>query len=221
MLVGSYLGTRCGTSSLSIRLCSLSASLIITCVYSRRLGFGSSCSNSCAAPRKPPKGLRISCARLRNSSELACCWINMRSSRAIRSCWSICWNSSNSAAFLMLTGVTVQVTANECCRTVVIASSCSRYGLSFLTALSMASCKISQFKNTSEIWWWWICVALSSNKISALGLAYTTRCIVSSKITAVARCSKPEKPEGIVCNIALDCIAIETLLVLKQKPSQL
>ena len=43
----------------------------MTPVNSRSAGSGSSVSRSCAAPRMPPKGFFISCARLRKSTRLA------------------------------------------------------------------------------------------------------------------------------------------------------
>ena len=46
---------------------------MITCVYSISGGASSSRSSSCAAPRMPPSGFLISCARLRISSRFACC----------------------------------------------------------------------------------------------------------------------------------------------------
>ena len=68
-------GARCGVSSRSISACRRSASLMITCVYSRSSARSSSRSSSCAEPRRPPSGFLISCARLRISSRFACCSI--------------------------------------------------------------------------------------------------------------------------------------------------
>ena len=62
----------------------------------------SSPSRSCAAPRMPPSGFLISCARLRIRSRLACCCSSSRSSRAIFSCWSMWRNSISSVAVVRL-----------------------------------------------------------------------------------------------------------------------
>ena len=72
MLSGSTRGRRFGVSRRFMSDCSRSASFTITCVNSRSSGSPSSRSSSCAAPRMPPSGFLISCARLRISSRLAC-----------------------------------------------------------------------------------------------------------------------------------------------------
>ena len=68
----------------------------MTCVYSVSSRPISICSN-CAAPRMPPSGFLISCARLRMSSLLACAWSVSRSSRSCRVCCSS-GNSSTTAS---------------------------------------------------------------------------------------------------------------------------
>ena len=55
----------CGVSRRFMSDCRRSASFTITCVNSRSSGSASSRSSSCAAPRMPPSGFLISCARLR------------------------------------------------------------------------------------------------------------------------------------------------------------
>ena len=102
MLVRRYVGSRCGVSSRLTSACRRSASPMITCVYSISCGRSSSRSSSCAAPRMPPSGFLISCARLRISSRFACCCSSSRSSRAIFSCWSMWRNSSSSVAAVRL-----------------------------------------------------------------------------------------------------------------------
>ncbi len=73
-------GCRWGASRRSTRLCSRSASWMMTWVYSLRSRLSSSISSSCAAPRMPPSGFLISCARLRISSLLASACSRRRSS---------------------------------------------------------------------------------------------------------------------------------------------
>ena len=99
MLVRRYVGSRFGVSRRLTSDCSRSASPMITCVYSDKLRRGRArASSSCAAPRMPPSGFLISCARLRIRSRFACCCSSRRSSRAIFSCWSMWRNSISSAA---------------------------------------------------------------------------------------------------------------------------
>ena len=102
MFVRRYVGSRCGVSSRLTSDCRRSASPMITCVYSVSAARSSSRSRSCAAPRMPPSGFLISCARLRISSRFACCCSCSRSSRAILSCWSMCRHSSSSTAAIGL-----------------------------------------------------------------------------------------------------------------------
>ena len=75
-------GRRCGASRRSTRVCRRSASWMMTWVYSVSSRESISISSSCAAPRMPPSGFLISCARLRISSLLACAWSIRRSSRS-------------------------------------------------------------------------------------------------------------------------------------------
>jgi hypothetical protein len=82
-------GRRCGASRRSTRACRRSASWMMTWVYSVSSRDVTSIASSCAAPRMPPSGFLISCARLRTSSLLACAWPCVRSSRSSRVCCSI------------------------------------------------------------------------------------------------------------------------------------
>ncbi len=77
-------GCRWGSSRRSTSVCSRSDSLMMTWVYSRSARSGSSNSSNCAAPRMPPSGFLISCARLRISSLLAEVRSSRRSSRSLR-----------------------------------------------------------------------------------------------------------------------------------------
>ena len=64
---------------------------MMTCVYSMQLRRdSSSISSSCAAPRMPPSGFLISCARLRISSLLACSARAAAPRARSCSCWSMC-----------------------------------------------------------------------------------------------------------------------------------
>ena len=131
-----YVGARCGASSRLTRPRSRSASPMITCVYSTSCGRSSSRSSSCAAPRMPPSGFLISCARLRISSRFACCCSCSRSSRAIFSCWSMCRNSSSSAASPVSIGETVHVRCSLALPTTPSSSSCSVYDAPVALALA-------------------------------------------------------------------------------------
>src|SRR5262245_60566185 len=188
---GPIRGGRWGVRRRSIRSCRRSASLMITCVYSRRSGRSNSRSRSWAEPRRPPSGFLISCARLRISARLATAWSSSRSSRSIRSRWSIERSSSTSRPGPVSTGVARQLrwSGGDPPRSSSSAWS-EKPQLLAIAWRSLASNCLARAKRSGKRWPA-SCLAPTSRSCSAAGLTWTTRSSPSSTTTAVPRRSKP------------------------------
>ena len=93
---------------------------MMTSVYSRSRVVELLCCSSCRAPRMPPSGFLISCARLRMSSRLAC-WPVQQPARDRRAAARRSGGIRAAGARQVSTGVTVQ-------------SSCSGFGVAALHA---------------------------------------------------------------------------------------
>ena len=187
-------GRRCGASRRSTRVCRRSASLMITCVYSRkafRWASGSSSSSSWAAPRMPPSGFLISCARLRISSLLAWLWSSRRSSRSSFSCCTFSRNSTTTSASPAALTMLCTCSGSRAGRCRV--RSWRRSAYLWAAACSHSEPSSSPLVNRLASFWRDSDLTEISSRCSAAGLAWRTRPPASTTSTADASISRPAK----------------------------
>ena len=183
-------GERCGASSRSTSACSRSASAMITRVYSRWSGVSSD-SRSWAAPRTPPSGFLISCARLRISWRLASVRPSWRSSRSTFSCCSISDTSSTTGVASASWAVAVTCTCSGSRPTRRSSMICLRWP-NALPSASDTSCRMpASSPRTRPTGCPTSVLRDVSNSSSAAWFTWTMRAFASSSSTAVDSRSSP------------------------------